>query len=150
MRYLTLPIILFGLAGTASAQGDLLDLLGTDSLAKTYTTASFKGTRVINGHSIENVAHGVLDFRISHRMGFVNEGVSNFFGLDQATLRLGFDYGISDRLMVGIGRSSYQKTVDGLLKYKVLRQCDAGCSMPVTVDVVLSSAVTTLVAEQVP
>ena len=132
------------------AQDDLLALLGMDSTAKSYSGASFKGPRVINGHSLENAAHGVLDFRISHRMGFVNEGVSNFFGLDQATIRLGLDYGITDRLMVGIGRSSYQKTVDGLLKYKLLQQCDAGCSMPVTLGLLVSASITTLAADQVP
>lgn len=149
MRYVFTLSLLFP-AASLFAQGDLLDALGVDSSAKSFTSASFKSTHVINGHSIETLPHGVLDFRISHRMGFVNEGVSNFFGLDQATIRLGLDYGITDRFMVGIGRSSYQKTVDGLLKYKVLRQCDEGCSMPITLDLVASSSVTTLVAEQVP
>lgn len=135
---------------SAFAQGDLLDALGPDSTGKRYADASFKSTRVINGHSLETLPHGVLDFRISHRMGFVNDGISNFFGLDQATIRLGLDYGISDRLMVGVGRSSYQKTVDGLLKYKLLRQCVTGCTMPVTVDLVAAVSVTTLEAEQVP
>lgn len=132
------------------AQDDLLAALGADSLPKSYAEASFKSTRVINGHSLETLQQGVLDFRISHRMGFVNEGVGNFFGLDQATIRLGLDYGITDRLMVGIGRSSFQKTVDGLLKYKLLRQCESGCGMPLTLDVVASSSMTTMEAEQVP
>jgi hypothetical protein len=132
------------------AQGDLLDVLGPDSTAISYTGASFKSTRVINGHSLETLPQGVLDFRISHRMGFVNSGINNFFGLDQAAIRLGLDYGLTDRLMVGIGRSSYQKTVDGLLKFKLLRQCDAGCTMPLTADLVASASVTTLIAEEVP
>lgn len=132
------------------AQNDLLDALGKDSAANSYTMAIFKSTRVVNGHSLETLPQGVLDLRISHRMGFVNGGINNFFGLDQATIRLGLDYGITDRLMVGIGRSSYQKTVDGLLKYKLLRQCDAGCTMPIALDVVASASVTTLVAEEVP
>lgn len=145
---LALALLLSGFP--ALAQDDLLALLGEDSVTKSYTDASFKGTRVINGHSLENVAHGVLDFRISHRMGFVNGGVDNFFGLDQATIRLGLDYGITDRLMVGIGRSSYQKTVDGLLKFKLLRQCDEGCSTPLTLSLVASTSITTLKADQVP
>jgi hypothetical protein len=141
-------LLLFGVP--VLAQEDLLDLLGEDVAVKSYAGASFKGTRVINGHSLENVAHGVLDFRISHRMGFVNGGIDDFFGLDQATIRLGLDYGITDRLMVGIGRSSYQKTVDGLLKFKLLRQCDAGCSMPLTLSLVASTSITTLRTEQLP
>lgn len=143
-------VLLLGVASPACAQDDLLSLLGEDSSVVEYTNASFKSTRVINGHSLENVAHGVLDLRISHRFGFVNGGINEFFGLDQATIRLGLDYGITERLMIGIGRSNYQKTVDGFLKFKVLRQCDHGCSMPVTLALVASSSATTLPADQVP
>ncbi len=134
----------------AFAQDDLLALLGADSATIEYTTASFKTTRVINSHSLENTAHGVLDFKIGHRFGLLSEGASNFFGLDQATIRLGLDYGVTDRLMVGIGRSSYQKTVDGFAKYKLLRQCDVGCSMPITLALVAATSMTTLPAEDVP
>lgn len=134
----------------AHAQDDLLSQLGEEETGPEYTNAAFKTTRVVNGHSLENTGHGVLDFRISHRFGFVNGGVNEFFGLDNADVRLGFDYGVTDRLMVGIGRSGYQKTVDGFAKYKFLRQCDAGCSMPITLAVVAASSVTTLEAEDVP
>ncbi|MBS1580861.1 MAG: hypothetical protein JST66_01550 [Bacteroidetes bacterium] len=149
MTRLFLSLALASATLPALAQDDLLSLLGEDSTVE-YTSASFKSTRVINSHSLENVAHGVLDFRIGHRFGFVNGGLNEFFGLDQATIRLGLDYGITEQLMVGIGRSNYQKTVDGFVKYKLLRQCDAGCSMPLTLAVVASSSVTTLPADQVP
>ncbi len=119
LRTIVLALFLPLLAASVHAQDeDLLKLLGTEDEGPQYTTASFKTTRVINGHSTENTARGVLDFKIGHRFGTLEEGVSNFFGLDQASIRLGFDYGITDRLMVGIGRSSYQKTVDGFAKYK--------------------------------
>ena len=137
-------------AGATRAQDDLLNLLGEEDSGPQYTTASFKTTRVINGHSLENTARGVLDFRINHRFGTLDEGVGNFFGLDQSEVRIGFDYGITDRLMVGIGRSGYQKTVDGLVKYKLLRQCDSGCGMPITAAIVASSSITTLQAAEVP
>ncbi|MBP8823181.1 MAG: hypothetical protein KBH07_06025 [Flavobacteriales bacterium] len=132
------------------AQEDLLQLLGGDSTEVVLTSASFKSTRVINGHSMENTAHGVLDFRIGHRFGFLSTGVQELFGLDQATIRLGFDYGLTDRLMIGLGRSSYEKTLDGFAKYKVLRQCDEGCTMPVSLAFVAATSATTLPAEQVP
>lgn len=139
------------LFATASfAQDDLLSLLGEDSVTVDYTVASFKTTRVINSHSLENTAHGVLDFKIGHRFGLLSEGASNFFGLDQATIRLGLDYGVTDRIMIGIGRSSFQKTIDGFAKYKLLRQCDSGCKMPITLAVVASGSMTTLPADEVP
>lgn len=90
---------------TISNAQDLLDLLGEDEPTTEFTYATFKTTRIINGHSVENPADGVLLFMISHRFGKLNSGAYDFFGLDQATIRLGFEYGIGERLSVGIGRS---------------------------------------------
>ena len=77
-----------------------------------YTIASFKTNRIINLHSIENTASGVLDFKIQHRFGYLNGGIEEFFGIDQATMRFGFDYGVTNRLQIGVGRSNYEKTID--------------------------------------
>lgn len=130
-----------------SANGqDLLDMLDSEvkkDAKPDFVTATFKTTRLINGHSVENVAGGVLDFRISHRFGYINTGVNEFFGLDQASIRLGLDYGISNRWMVGIGRSSYQKQLDGFTKFKVVRQAPG--RSPVTV-----SAVSTIMYKTIP
>lgn len=122
-----------GVAQTDTASNDLMKMLddSTPAKHKEYTTATFKSTRVVNGHSIENVGKGVLDFRISHRFGTLNQGAYNFFGLDNATTKLGFDYGITDWLMVGVGRSTYEKEYDGFAKVKVLRQRENG-GMPVS------------------
>lgn len=150
MRIILSVLASIFLIGTTAAQDDLLNLLGEEETGPEYTTASFKTTRVINGHSLENTAHGVLDFKIGHRFGPANGGAAQAYGLDGATVRLGLDYGVTDRLMIGIGRSSYQKTVDGFVKYKFLRQCDSGCAMPVTLALVAASSVTTLGATEVP
>ena len=115
---------------TAATEGDeeLMELLEAENPtpSREYTTATFKTTRIANGHSIENTAKGVLDFRVGHRFGRLNQGVKDFFGLDNATTRIGFDYGITDWLMIGIGRSSYLKEYDGFLKLRLLRQRDRG------------------------
>jgi len=147
MQYRLFSIILFLVSGVlVSAQDDdLLSLLGdTEADVTNYTTASFKTSRVINLHSLENVAAGVLDFKISHRFGFINGGISELFGLDQSSIRFGFDYGVSDRLMLGFGRSSFEKTYDGLVKYKILRQSTGAKTMPITLAVFASAAVKTL------
>jgi hypothetical protein len=109
-----------------------------------YTTATFKTTRLVNGHSVENVAKGVLDVKISHRFGNINEGGYELFGLDKATMRMGFDYGITRYLMVGIGRSTYQKTYDGFFKLKILRQSRGKRKMPITLSYVPTIALKTL------
>lgn len=125
-----------------NAQDDLLSLLGEEEQAD-YIIATFKANRVINLHSVENTAQGVLDIKISHRFGFINEGISEFFGLDQASVRIGGDYGISDRFMVGVGRSSFQKTVDGFFKYKLLRQSSGLKELPISMALFGSSAIRT-------
>lgn len=111
-----------------------------------YTTAAFKTTRLVNGHTIENVAPGVLDLKISHRFGFVNQGAYQLFGLDQATMRIGLDYGLSDRLMIGGGRSTYEKQYDAFYKYKILRQTEKGSAhyCPVTLSAISTINVKTL------
>ena len=86
-----------------------------DSLKKEYVDATFKSTHLINGHSIETTKAGLLDFRISHRFGLLNQGSYEFFGLDNATERLGLDYGITNGICIGIGRSTYQKQMDGFV-----------------------------------
>jgi hypothetical protein len=150
LRTLSIALLLALSSPSFSQDDDLLSLLGETDLGPEYTTAAFKSTRVINGHSVENTAHGVLDFRIGHRFGFVNGGLGEFFGLDGATVRLGLDYGVTDRLVVGIGRSSFQKTLDGFVKYKLMRQCDKGCETPFTLALVAASSMTTLQTSALP
>lgn len=94
--------------------------------------STFKSTRIINAHSVELRQEGVLDVLIMHRFGRINSGAYNFFGLDQANMRIGLEYGISDRLNVGIGRSSFQKVFDGYLKYTVLEQKSHTQRMPLS------------------
>lgn len=129
----------------ALAQDDLMSLLDeTEEPVTEYTKASFKTTRVINSQSLENTAGGVLDMKISHRFGFINGGPYELFGLDEASIRIGLDYGITDRLMVGWGRSSFEKTYDVFAKYKILRQSMGKVKMPVTLSWYASTAITTL------
>jgi hypothetical protein len=144
VKFLLFLLPLFFSGQALAQEDDLLALLGEDEEATEYATASFKANRVINLHSLENTAAGVLDIKISHRFGMLNRGVYELFGLDQATIRIGADYGLSDRLMLGMGRSSYEKTYDGFVKYKFLRQSSGKRDMPITAAVMGSTAVQTL------
>jgi hypothetical protein len=122
-------------------QEDLMDLLNKDTKPEiSYATATFKSTRIMNGHSIERMPPGQLDFRISHRFGRINSGAYEFFGLDQANIHFGLEYGIMKWLMVGIGRGTYEKTFDGFAKFTLLRQSSGGRIMPVTVSLFSSAA----------
>lgn len=124
-------------------QDDLMDMLNKEKGTQPeYTSATFKATRLINGQTIETVSKKHLNFWISHRFGAVNSGfIDNFFGLDEARIRLGLEYGLSDNLTIGLGRSSQEKTYDYYVKYKAVRQSN---SVPVTVTGYLSGAANTM------
>lgn len=124
-------------------QDDMLSLLGEDKTTD-YVNASFKTNRVINLHSLENTAAGVLDFKISHRFGTLNGGFYELFGLDNSSIRLGFEYGLSDVIAIGVGRNSFEKAYDGFIKYKFLRQSTGEKNMPITAALLLTSSIQTL------
>ena len=128
----------------ASAQGSLLDQLGKEDEEINYATYSFKTNRVINLHSLESTAAGVLDIKISHRFGTVDEGLYNLFGIDQATQRMGADFGITNALTVGFNRNSVGKALDAFVKYRFLRQSTGKRNMPITAAILTSAAIETL------
>ena len=138
-------ILLLVLSVSTVFSQDLMDMLDDDESQKVdYTYATFKATRLINGQSIELPPTGALNFVISHHFGAINSGAYEFFGLDQANIRFGFDYGITDWLSVGIGRSSVKKMYDGSFKAKILRQSTGSKKMPVTVTLFANMAITSL------
>jgi hypothetical protein len=145
---LLILLVIIILVQKSLAQNDLMNLLDENVKPEiNYTSATFKSTRILNGHSIERMKAGQLDFRISHRFGPVNSGAYNLWGLDQSSIRFGFEYGITNWLMAGIGRSSFEKTYDGFLKFSPIRQSTGAKVMPVSVSVFTSVAVKTLKPE---
>jgi hypothetical protein len=121
-----------------------MDLLKDDEPKTEYAYATFKTTRLVLGQSVENPAKGTLQFLIEHNFGKVNQGAYQFYGLDQSTIRLGLEYGINDWLSISAGRSSYEKTVDGAVKAKILRQCSGDRNMPLSVSFYSDLSINTL------
>jgi len=89
---------------------------------KTTVDNIFKGTRLVNGQSANLVEHGKLLLLIQHRFGDIKGGAYQLFGLDQATMRLGFEYGLGENINVGIGRSTFMKTYDAFGKFRFAQQ----------------------------
>ena len=149
MRSIKLFIVLvfFSFRSFAQDSTDVMKQLEQDSSKTEYTKGTFKSTRVINGHSVENIGKGVLDVRILHRFTPISGGIYNYFGLDGASMRMGFDYGITNNIMVGIGHSTYQKTYDGLVKIKILRQSTGAVNMPFTLSFLSTVAIRTELAK---
>lgn len=107
-----------------------------------FIYSTFGGTHLINGQSIETINKKTMSFIISHRFGRVNGGWREFFGLDQASIRIGFEYGILDNLTIGLGRSTYNKAFDAYVKYRFLTQKEKG--MPLSLCFYSDMAINTL------
>lgn len=149
-----LSVCVLSTSANAQPEQDLLAAMAADSgdagTEKEFAIAAFKATRVINQQSLETVAAGVMDFRILHRFGRLNSGPYELFGLDQSRVRLSLDYGLTDRLQIGIGRSSQFKEYDGSVKYRLiwqrtdkLKDNGAGFRSPVSVVYVAGMGVRT-------
>jgi opacity protein-like surface antigen len=139
---LSLVFLIFIASGSAKSQ-DLMSLLNDDKPKIDYTSATFKTTRIVIGQSIENPAKGNMLFLITHHFGSINSGYENLFGLKQATIRLGLEYGLTDRIGIGVGLNTYLNTWDGFLKVKILRQSKGARKMPLTVALFANTAIYT-------
>ncbi|MFN3445394.1 MAG: DUF5777 family beta-barrel protein, partial [Bacteroidia bacterium] len=140
MKKIAIIMALF-MANNLFAQEDLLKMMEEETPTKpTPVFASFKSTRLVNLHTNEQMKAKHLDFRIQHRfqpMQIDKEnvyGLYNMFGVDGAVMRLGFEYGVTDKLMMGFGRSNVGKTYDLMAKYKILQQTRGKKSMPISVN----------------
>lgn len=116
-----LALALLALALPAAAQDDLMNQLADEPLDSRVRDI-FKSTRIVNSHSVEMTKARHLDLRVSHKFGLLNSGYDQFFGLDNAVMRLGLDYGLTNDITVGIGRSSLEKVVDGFAKWRIMHQ----------------------------
>lgn len=116
-----------------TAQG-LLDALNEGVEEPTVpVSATFKDTRIVNVQSNETPAEGVLHFVIAHRFGTLSSGIYDLWGLDNAQMRMALDYGITDRLAVGVARNTYQKTLEANVKARLLRQSTGPEAFPISV-----------------
>jgi hypothetical protein len=132
---------------TLHSQG-LLDELETNTPPqKEYTIGTFKGTRIINGQSVELPGKGDMQFMIQHRFGSFRGGIVDFFGLDQAGIRIGVEYTLpfyDGRICIGVARSNYLKMWDGSIKYQMMRQSKGPKSFPFTIDLYASMGITSI------
>jgi hypothetical protein len=71
-----------------------------------------------------------FEIMIHHRFGIINE-VSDLYGIyAPSNIRLGVNYGITNRIMVGFGTEKNNKLQELHLKYAILQQKDHG--MPIS------------------
>ena len=133
LRQITCSACLLVAMQSLTAQG-LLDALNEGVEEPTVpVSATFKDTRIVNVQSNETPAEGVLHFVIAHRFGTLSSGIYDLWGLDNAQMRMALDYGITDRLAVGVARNTYQKTLEANVKARLVRQSTGPEAFPISV-----------------
>lgn len=122
MKKLTTALfILFLFPGFVSAQMKRERAFSDRPVREVFLT-----TRIAGTSSVSMLEQGDLNYMIMHNFGEISTGIENFFGIDQgANVRMAFEYGLSDRLSIGIGRTSVDDNVDLTAKIAILRQMES-------------------------
>lgn len=126
------------------AQNDLMELIDESQEQTEIVTSIFKGSRILNGHSAETRGAGTFEVIFMHRFGRINSGAYNLWGLDEAWIRIGMEYAATDNLTFGLGRSSFEKTFDGFVKYRFIQQKKGAVRFPFTGTAFASMAINSL------
>ncbi len=100
----------------------------TDStiVEKTPVADAFACSMLIENQTITQPTKKSKEFIIHHRIGTI-KSLSDLFGVfGPANARLGFNYGISDKLMIGFGTEKFNKMQELNWKYSILQQKENG------------------------
>ncbi|MBK5283804.1 MAG: hypothetical protein JJE25_00240 [Bacteroidia bacterium] len=145
---LLLIIFLLLFAFNSNAQDSLMTLLQSNTAGvNEKVIATFKSTKIISAQTNETLKRHNLDFRVSHLFGNMGTeagggGIHTLYGLDQSNdIRISFDFGITDRLMVSVGRNKRQENLSGAVKFRVIEQTTNG-HIPVALTVFANTAYT--------
>lgn len=113
------------ITGFAFAQEDLLKDIDTIQ-TKTPDTQqpAFKALQIVTGQSTKLPAKNEWYIVVAHRFGDVSKGFKDFFGLDDASTKLGVIYGITDGISVSLSRETNLKTFEGAVKYRLVKQSE--------------------------
>jgi hypothetical protein len=142
-KFTLLSLFLLSVTGFLMAQDSTQTEKPAQTPSRSKVMEIFYGTRCVNHHTVMQVGKKVLAYRISHRFGTLKgdgnpdtklDQLYSFFGLDgPASISFMFDYGITDDLMVGVGRDQFNRVWNGYAKYNILDQETGG--MPLTLGV---------------
>jgi hypothetical protein len=141
------PLFLFGQESNENIVPEPAIVEADANIGSGYVVESFASIRVLNNHSVEMIPKNNLEFIVAHKFGDIagsRGGVENWFGFDNlADVRIAFEYGITDKMNMGFGRSKgiglTTQVADGYFKYAIFKQKTSG--MPVSLNFVTSLSV---------
>lgn len=134
-----------------STMNDLMKGMDADN-GKKQPVKIFNGPRTVNANTTQTVGKGKMDFRVTHNFGDIGGtygGGKTFFGLDQILdLRIGFHFGLTDRLDLNVARDKGSAGINQLyelaLKYRFMDQVENDPGHPLSVAVFANNAVSTM------
>lgn len=123
-HYYILTLLCLFSIGLLHAQDDLLDELEGDATPQTFVSPAFKAMKIGNLQSTKVGAKGDFYLYVSHRFGTLDDGLSTFFGFDNANTKIQLVYGLFDGWQFGISRESLRQTYALSTKMKLKNQSD--------------------------
>jgi hypothetical protein len=119
MKKLFILLTLLLLITPLFAQADTLSPESSKPVRFTFGT-----TTLVDINTVETVYKGGLEMEIHHRFSLI-ENYHNIYGIyGSANTRIGLNYGITDKLMVGAGTTKDNKLQDVQWKYLILQQTE--------------------------
>lgn len=109
-------------SGLVFSQEDLLKDIDTIKTNTEISPPAFKGLQIVTAQSTKLTAKNEWYIVVAHRFGDISTGFKNFFGLDEASTKLGVIYGLTDGISVSLSRETNMKTFELGAKYRLLKQ----------------------------
>ncbi len=103
-------------------QDDLLNELEEEIEDTSYEQPAFKAMKIGNLQSTKVASQGDLYMYVSHRFGTLKDGLTTFFGFDNANTKIQLVYGVYEGVQIGIARESIRKTYSSHIKTKLISQ----------------------------
>lgn len=116
-------LLLMAFSSYAYSQEDLLQNIDTLKASENSQPA-FKGLQIVTGQSTKLAAKNEWYMVVAHRFGDISTGFKDFFGLDNASTKLGVIYGLTDGVSLSVARETNLKTFEFGAKYRLLKQND--------------------------
>ncbi|MFD2567257.1 DUF5777 family beta-barrel protein [Pseudotenacibaculum haliotis] len=123
--YFSFFAMLLFFVSSINAQDDLLDELDKETQPQTkFELPAFKAMKIGNLQSTKIADKGDFYLYVSHRFGTLQDGLTTFFGFDNANTKIQLVYGFWEGVQLSVARESLRQTYSSSLKVRLARQSD--------------------------
>jgi hypothetical protein len=113
----------------------------TNEFANDPVTGTFETGLLAETQTVETPFAGEFELHIQHRFGLIENGLEDVFGIySSSNIRMGINYGITQKFMIGYGYTKEFKLQEFHGKYRFLTQTESN-SIPVSVSLYANLAI---------